>query len=78
MSVRKVETWRSQEKALVERWNAAVERHRAAHAALAAQANGGAPDEALVQQAEASRAEIESLRRQVARLKREFLTGNRY
>ena len=76
MSAAKVEKWRQQEKVLVERWNAAVERHRAAHAALAA--HGSAPEEALVQQAEASRMEIEALRRQVARLKREFLTGNRY
>ena len=76
MSAAKVAKWREQEKVLVERWNAAVERHRAAHAALAAQ--GGAPDQTLVQQAEASRAEIEALRRQVARLKREFLTGSRY
>jgi hypothetical protein len=76
MSVRKVETWRQQEKALVERWNAAMERHRAAHAALAA--NGGAPDDALVEQARASRDELAALRREVARLKREFLSGNRY
>lgn len=76
MSARKVQTWRQQEKALVERWNAAMERHRAVHAALAAQ--GGAPDEALVQQAQASQAEVASLRRAVARLKREFLTGSRY
>jgi hypothetical protein len=77
MKPNKVETWRSQEKALLERWNAAEERHRAAHAALAAH-GGGAPDEALLQQVQASRAEMEALRRQVARLKREFLTGDRY
>jgi len=76
MSAAKVEKWRAQEKVLVERWNAAMERHRAAHAALAAQ--GGTPDDALLQQARTASDEIESLRRQVARLKREFLTGNRY
>ncbi|MEJ2175306.1 MAG: hypothetical protein P8Y76_10480 [bacterium] len=38
----------------------------------------GAPDDTLVQQAEAARAEIAALRRQVARLKREFISGNRY
>jgi hypothetical protein len=77
MNPNKVEKWRSQEKALLERWNAAEERHRAAHTALAVH-GGGAPDQALVQEVQASLAEIEALRRQVARLKREFLTGDRY
>lgn len=64
---------------MIERWRDATERHRAAHAELAARANGaGAPDDALVEKAKAAGAELESLRRQVARLKRDFLTGKRY
>ena len=73
--------WRRQEQELVERWTAAMERHRVAHEQLSAreQAQGRcAPDDALVLNAEAARAEIAALRRLVARLKREFLSGNRY
>lgn len=74
-----VTAWRQQEQQLVERWRAATERHREAHAQLAARAQGEAkPDDALVQEARAASAELETLRRQVARLKREFLTGKRY
>jgi hypothetical protein len=75
----KTAAWRQQEQELVERWRAATERHRAAHAQLAARAQrDGTPDDALVLEAKAAGAEIEALRRQVARLKREFLTGKRY
>jgi len=71
--------WRQQEQQLVERWRAATERHREAHAELAARAQGaGAPDDALLEKAKSASAELETLRRQVARLKREFLTGKRY
>jgi len=73
--------WRRQEQELVERWTAAMERYRVAHQQLSAreQAQGRcAPDDVLVLNAEAARAEITALRRQVARLKREFLSGNRY
>ena len=74
-----VAVWRQQEQLLIERWREATERHRAAHAELAARAQGaGAPDEALVEKAKAAGAELEALRRQVARLKRDFLTGKRY
>ena len=59
-------TWREQEQRLVERWNAATERYRIAHA------------ENLMPEADAARAELETLRRQVARLKAEFSTGKRY
>lgn len=59
-------TWRDQEQALVERWNAATERFRAAHA-------GKQSDEVA-----AASAELETLRRQIARLKSEFSTGKRY
>jgi hypothetical protein len=62
----KRKTWRDQEQDLVQRWNAANERFRAAHA-------GNLPAEV-----DAARAELETLRRQVARLKSEFSTGKRY
>ena len=79
--MQKLAAWRKQEQQLVERWSAATERHRVAHEELTARrlAHGdGTPDDALVLKAEAARAEIEALRRQVARLKREFLSGERY
>jgi hypothetical protein len=77
--VANVAVWRQQEQLLIERWREATERHRAAHAELAARAQGaGAPDEALLEKAKAANAELEALRRQVARLKRDFLTGKRY
>jgi polyhydroxyalkanoate synthesis regulator phasin len=74
-----VSAWRQQEQDLLERWQAATERHRKAHAELAAatQANGS-PNDALVAEVKAASAELEALRRQVARLKRDFLTGKRY
>jgi len=58
--------WREQEQQLVARWNAANERYRAAHAG----------NQAV--EADAARAELELLRRQVARLKVEFTSGKRY
>ena len=58
--------WRDQEQQLMERWNAANERFRLAHA-------GNVPSEV-----QAAQAELELLRRQVARLKSEFNTGKRY
>jgi len=74
-------TWRRQEQELVERWSAAIERYRLAHEQLSAheQAQGRcAPDDALVLNTEAARAEIAALRKKVARLKREFMSGTRY
>ena len=62
----KRKAWREQEQRLVERWNAATERYRIAHA------------ENLLPEAQAARAELEALRRQVARLKVEFTSGKRY
>ncbi len=59
-------TWREQEQQLITRWNAASERYRVAHA------------ENQAAEADAARAELEILRRQVARLKVEFSTGKRY
>ena len=75
----KESTWRQQEQELVERWQAATERHRLAHLELATAAKvEGSPSDALVAKVKAASVELEALRRQVARLKREFLTGKRY
>lgn len=71
----KRKTWREQEQQLVERWNAAAERYRSAQARLSLEA---APSDALKQEAAAALNEIEALRRQVARLKVEFVSGKRY
>jgi hypothetical protein len=79
--MQKVAVWRRQEQQLVERWNAAVERHRVVHEELLARrvAQGdGAADDGLVLKVRAAQAEIEALRRQVARLKREFISGERF
>lgn len=79
MDKRKV--WREQEQQLVQRWNAATERHRDIHAEISRQqpAPGATgPSAELLLKAEAARAEIEALRRQVARLKVEFNSGKRY
>lgn len=73
--------WRKQEEELVERWGAANERYRTIHEELAAQPEGqadSAPRQELLLKAQAALADIEALRRQVARLKREFLSGHRY
>lgn len=79
--MQKLAVWRRQEQQLVERWNAAIERHRVVHEELsarrAAQGDGAADDE-LVLKVRAAQAEIEALRRQVARLKREFISGERF
>jgi len=72
----KRKTWRAQEQDLVARWNSAVARHRDAMAQMALV--GGSTSEALRLEAERARAEVESLRRQVARLKVEFNSGKRY
>lgn len=79
--MQKLAVWRRQEQQLVERWNAAIERHRVVHEELAARrvAQGdGAADDELVLKVRAAQAEIEALRRQVARLKREFISGERF
>lgn len=73
-------TWREQEQKLIESWNAASQRYRAIHEQLAAcpPAGAGEIQAELRRQAQAALAEIEALRRKVARLKREFLSGKRY
>lgn len=70
-------TWRAQEQELVARWNSAVARHKDVLAEIA-QAGGEATSEALVLKADRARAEMDAVRRQVARLKVEFNSGKRY
>lgn len=77
----KRKTWREQEQRLVEDWNAATERWREAQAEVERQIltqGDGAPTEECVRTAEVARAELEAMRRQVARMKVEFSTGKRY
>ncbi|MGH8705810.1 MAG: hypothetical protein ACREUO_10385 [Burkholderiales bacterium] len=79
MDKRKV--WREQEQQLVARWNDAAERHRQVLEEISRQqpsADSSGPSEELKLKAQAVRAEIEALRRQVARLKVEFTSGKRY
>jgi hypothetical protein len=73
--------WREQEQQLVERWNAATERFREAQAEVTRQRlpeGKGAPTEESVRSEELARAELEVMRKQVARMKVEFSTGKRY
>lgn len=73
--------WREQEQQLVDRWKAASERYRDAEAALSSQSSvnaEGAPDEESVLKVKAARAELEAMRKQVARIKAEFSAGKRY
>ena len=70
-------TWRVQEQELVARWNSAVARHNAILAEIAL-AGGASTGTALALKADSARAEIDALRRQVARLKVEFTSGKRY
>ena len=67
--------WREQEQLLVEQWNAAAGRFRDAQAAMSSQSSGKgelAPDEENLLKAKAARAELETMRKQLARLKPEF------
>ena len=69
--------WRMQEQELVARWNAAVARHKEALEQMAL-AEGNATSEALVLALNSAQAEIDAVRRQIARLKVEFNSGKRY
>ncbi len=80
-SIDKRKAWREQEERLVARWNAAEARYRNAQAEMARQqpsAGDEGSSEALRLEVQASLAEIEAVRRQVARLKVEFTSGKRY
>lgn len=67
--------WREEEERLVARWNAAALRYQEVQAEISSQ---GAESEALKEKAQSARAEIEAVRREVARLKVEFNSGKRY
>jgi hypothetical protein len=73
----KRKTWRLQEQELVARWNTAVARHKDVLAKIAL-AGGESASSALALEADSARAEVDALRRQVARLKVEFNSGKRY
>jgi len=77
----KRKAWREQEQQLVERWNAASERYRDAQAEVSrhqlANSEGASSGEILLK-AETARAELDAVRKQLARLKAEFSTGKRY
>jgi hypothetical protein len=79
--VDKRKVWREQEAQLVARWTAAEERHRQVHEEISrrrSDSEGDGPGEELALRAQAVRAEIEGLRREVARLKVQFNSGKRY
>jgi len=78
MDKRKV--WREQEQRLVERWNLAAERYRRVHEEISRlqAAAGGALSDDLAQKVQTARAEMEAVRREVARVKVEFNSGKRY
>jgi polyhydroxyalkanoate synthesis regulator phasin len=75
----KRKAWREQEQMLVQRWNAAATRYQDLQARISQQAaDGTAAQEELMREAEQARADIDAMRRQVARLKVEFVSGKRY
>ena len=79
--VDKRKVWREQEQQLIEKWNSAAQRYRDIMARIAREDPFSAPDgpsEEMMSQAAAVRAEIEALRKKVARLKAEFNSGKRY
>jgi hypothetical protein len=73
----KRKAWRAQEQELVARWNSAVARHQDVLAQIGRE-GADSTSEALARKADSVRAEMDSLRRQVARLKVEFNSGKRY
>ncbi len=73
----KRKAWREQEQLLVERWNAAATRYQEIQAEIT-QAGGESTSAELVTKANSARAEMDAVRRQVARLKVEFTSGKRY
>ena len=75
----KRKAWREQEQQLIERWNAAAARQQTVLAEITRHENsGGEASAELKLQAERSRAEVEAVRREVARMKVLFYSGKRY
>jgi hypothetical protein len=77
----KRKAWRKQEEQLVEQWNAAAGRFRDAQAALSSrtsESGDAAPDAENVLKVKVARAELDAVRKQVARIKAEFSAGKRY
>jgi hypothetical protein len=75
----KRKAWREQEQDLIARWNAAATRQRTLQSEISRQSDAGAvPAAQLLLEAERSRSEMESVRREVARMKVQFYTGKRY
>lgn len=75
----KRKAWREQEQDLIARWNAAATRQQALQSEITRQNDSGAaPAAQLLLEAERSRSEMESVRREVARMKVQFYTGKRY
>ena len=67
----KRKAWREQEQQLIEKWNSAARRYREIISL-------GGPSDEVTSKAAAVRAEIEALRKKVARMKAEFNSGKRY
>ena len=77
----KRKAWREQEQQLIEKWNSAAQRYRDIMAQIAREqpfTGTGGPSEDIMSKAQAVRAEIDALRKKVARLKSEFNSGKRY
>ena len=73
--------WREQEQELINRWNAATDRYREAQAAVTLQVapkGDGRQTKDGGRAVEAARAELEAVRKRVARFKAEFSAGKRY
>ena len=67
--------WREQEQRLVQRWNAAAVRYQEVQAQISA---SPAASEELKVLEQTARAEVDAVRREVAKLKVEFNSGKRY
>lgn len=67
--------WREQEQRLVQRWNAAAVRYQEVQAQITASPEATEELKVLEQTA---RAEVDAVRREVAKLKVEFNSGKRY
>ncbi len=67
--------WREQEQRLVQRWNTAAVRYQEVQAQISASPEATEELKVLEQTA---RAEVDAVRREVAKLKVEFNSGKRY